>query len=37
MRAFHKDIEEKYGYEKTRVRNTHTDNKFVWKFRFKLD
>jgi putative DNA primase/helicase len=37
MRAFHKDIEEKYGYEKTRVRNAHTDDKYVWRFRFKLE
>jgi len=36
-RLFHRDIEEKYGYEKVRVRNRQTDGNYKWKFRIKLD
>ena len=37
VRTFHKDIEERYGFEKKRVRNTETGGKYKWQFVVKLD
>jgi len=37
IRTFHKEIEDKYGYERIRVRNTETGGKHKWKFVVKLD
>ncbi len=37
IRTFHRDIEEKYGFERRRIRNTETGNKYKWQFVVKLD
>lgn len=37
IRTFHKDIEEKYGFERRRIRNAETGNKYKWQFVVKLD
>jgi len=36
-RQFLRDIEEKFGFEKIRIRNSSTGGHFSWKFRTKLD
>lgn len=37
IRTFHKEIEDKYGYERIRIRNEDTGGKYKWKFIVKLD
>ncbi len=37
IRTFHKEIEEKFGYERVRVSNKDTGDKYKWKFVVKLD
>lgn len=37
IRTFHKDIEDTYNFERKRIRNTDTGNKFKWQFIVKLD
>ncbi len=37
IRTFHKDIEDKYNFERKRVRNADTGNKYKWQFVVKLE
>lgn len=37
IRTFHKDIEDRYGFEKKRVRNTETGGKYKWQFVVNLE
>jgi putative DNA primase/helicase len=37
IRSFHKEIEDKYGYERKRVSSKETGDKYKWKFVVKLD
>ena len=37
IRTFHKEIEDKYNFERKRVRNAETGNKYKWQFIVKLD
>ena len=37
IRTFHKDIEDRYDFERKRVRNADTGNKYKWKFVVKLE
>ena len=37
IRTFHKDIEDTYNFERRRIRNADTGNKFKWQFIVKLD
>jgi len=37
IKIFHKDIEDAYHFERRRVRNVETGNKYKWKFVTKLD
>jgi putative DNA primase/helicase len=37
IRTFHKDIEDRYDFERKRVRNADTGNKYKWQFVVKLE
>jgi len=37
IKIFHKDIEDAYHFERRRIRNAETGNKYKWKFVTKLD
>lgn len=37
IKTFHKDIEEAYNFERKRIRNTETGDKYKWQFIVKLD
>jgi putative DNA primase/helicase len=37
IRTFHKDIEDRYGLERKRIRNFDTGNRYKWMFQVKLD
>jgi len=37
IRTFHKEIEGKYGFDRKRVSNKSTGDRFKWKFMVKLD
>ena len=37
IRTFHREIEEKYNFERKRVRNARTNNQYKWMFLVKLE
>lgn len=37
IRTFHKELEDRYGLERQRIRNADTGGKYKWKFVIKLD
>ncbi len=37
LKNFHREIEERYNFERKRVRNVETGNQYKWKFTPKLD
>ena len=37
IRTFHKELEDRYGLERQRIRNADTGGKYKWKFVVKLD